>query len=217
MVYRADEMTVLKNSEFMILLAAAGIDRWYGIEIGSTSELDSDRAFNRNLAGLYQKNVIDWSNGKARMTGPCRHIFEVLRSSTVCITISSEGRPDYIRGCYFSGNDVATVDRRTAAEDEIELSVMEYADWLKGLEEDGLIPETAGVPDKDEKINMEKEPVSRFELRSLPEGDLLETAEIFDKGLYGLLERTIGNKTETDYFRKEQFTGMLKDWIGGAA
>ena len=216
MEYQENEITVLKNSEFMLLLAAAGMDRWYGIEIGSPEELDSDRAFNRNLAGLYQKNFIDWSSDRAYMTGSCRRIFEVLRSSTVCVTVSSAGRPDYVRGCYFSGGDVATVDRRTAAPDEVELSVMEWSVWLKELEEDGSIPETAGVPEKNEKPDMEKELVSRFELRSIPEGDLLETAEIFYKGLYGLLERTGGKKTETEYFTKEKFTGMLKDWIGGS-
>lgn len=216
MAYQANEITVLKNSEFLLLLAAAGIDRWYGIDTGSISELESDRAFNVNLAGLYQKNIVDWDNEKARLTDPYRRIFDVLRSSPVCIAIRTAERSDYIRGCYFSGGDVVTVDRRTAAGNEIELSMTGLYDWMESLEKDGIIPETAGVPDTDETIDMENELVSRFELRSLPDGALLEKAEVFDKGLYGVLERTAGKKTETEYFRKETFDGMLKDWIGGA-
>lgn len=217
MAYQADEITILKNNEFMLLLAAAGIDSWYGIDIGEATKLESDREFNKTLAVLYRKNIIDWDNEKAILSGPYRHMMSVLKNSAVCVTIRSETRPGYVQGCYFYDEDVVTVDRRTASSDEIELSLHRYQDWLRSLTDDGIIPETSELSGIDEMADVEPEPVSSFELRSMPEGDLNETAEIISKGLYGLLERTVKGKTDTEYFTEEAFINMMRDWIGGIA
>lgn len=217
MDYQAEEIIVLKNSELMLLLAAAGISRWYGIDIGDVSDLDSDRSFNKNLAILYQKNIIDWKNGKATVPDPYRRMTEVLKKSPVCVTVTSEDRPHYITGYYFNNGDVVVINRRTAANDEIELSMQKYFDWLKSIKEDGVISEYSDNPEKNDETEMDRELINHIELRSVPDGELLETAEIFDKGLDRILERTIGNKTNTDYFTEKAFADMLNDWIGGVA
>lgn len=215
MAYQANEITILKNDELTLLLAAAGIGRWYGIDTGNTSELESDGVFNRNLASLYQKHIVDWQDGKAHIAAPYRHFLHVIRSSSICITAESPGRPGYVKGSYFNMGNVVIIERRTAACDEIEVSVRKYDDWLKDLEEDGMIPETAGIPEADELMYIDKELISHFELRSEPGGGLLETMDIYEKGVYGIIERKKNDETFRGYFTKDRFIAVLKSWTGG--
>ncbi|MBO5514090.1 MAG: hypothetical protein J5961_05845, partial [Mogibacterium sp.] len=65
MDYPASEITILNNDEFLLLLAASGLERWYGIELSEQrAALTDARAFNAALATLYQKGIIEWAGDK---------------------------------------------------------------------------------------------------------------------------------------------------------
>ena len=51
MEYQGNESIVLTNEEFLTLLAASGIEKWYGTDLEEEKKaLESDKAYNRCLA-----------------------------------------------------------------------------------------------------------------------------------------------------------------------
>ena len=61
MDYQPKEITILKNDEFMLMLIAAGINEWYGIDLNDEEyDLGDERSFNESLAALYQKHIVSW-------------------------------------------------------------------------------------------------------------------------------------------------------------
>ncbi|MBR0308475.1 MAG: hypothetical protein IJH92_06240 [Mogibacterium sp.] len=227
MGYPANEITILTNREFMLLLAAAGLDHWYGAELTETEYADADDlSFNRDMAALYQKRIIDFDEEKAEIAEMYKPVFRVLRDAKVCIKVKSALRPEYVKGSYFSGRDVVSVERRTGSSDEIELYIQSQDEWFEELKKDALYPVTADESDGLEPFDpelpeaafdssIEPELVGAFELRSLPDGSLLCSAKLYQKGLFGITEYVKDEVSSVEKFSEAGFEAVLKGWIGG--
>lgn len=218
MDYQARELLILKDDEFLLMLAASGIENWYGLDLNETNcEPETEIEFNINLASLYQKNIIDWVDEKAHIAEPYRLMFRVLRDAKACIIARKPGENGYTESCYFQGDDVVTVSRRMAAANEIELSAMTVAEWTEDLAHNDFFPETAGIPEDEMVPDPQYEAISEFELHDIPKGNLMETMKIYEYGLYGILQLSSGETVRSEYFNMERAAELLMGWIGGKA
>ena len=152
MDYPAREITILNNDEFLLLLAASGLERWYGVELSEQrAALTDARAFNAALATLYQKGVIEWSEDKAEIAMAYRDMFRTLRDATRCILIKTASRPGYIKGSYCSGGMVTNVEGGATTGSEVELSLQRMDEWIGELKLSGYLPGTADMPEDGEE------------------------------------------------------------------
>lgn len=218
MDYQAREILILKDDEFLLMLAASGIEQWYGIDLNETNrEPETEREFNYNLASLYRKQIIEWSDEKAHIAEPYRSMFKVLKAAKACIIARKPGRQGFAEGGYFCGDDAIIVGRRTGTDDEIELSAMPVAEWIGDLADREFFPETAGVPEDETVSEPQYEAISEFELHDIPEGDLMETMKIYEHGLYGIIQLSSESMVRREYFSMERAAELLAGWIGGEA
>ena len=216
MAYPESEITILKDEEFLILLAASGLESWYGLELAEQRAVLSDAgALNSSLASLYQKEMIEWEDGKAVIADAYRPMFRALRDSRRCILVSTASRPDLSGGCYYCSGNIVNVERVTTAENEVELSMQSLAEWLGELPISGCLPDTAGTPEDFEELSGEMEPVSSFELRSVPEGELLQTMSLYEQGLYAVTEIADSTGVKKKLYRAEDVTETFRTWCGG--
>lgn len=217
MDYQAGTITIFRDEEFLLMLAAAGMERWYGICPAEGDDvLQSDRSFNSSLASLYRKQVIEWDENRARVAEEYRPVFEALRDAKTCLLIRTRERPGYIKGCYFSGDKVVSIDRRTASSDELEIGLSSPDGWMDEITGSGYLPEE-GI-EADEMFDpdgTEGETVTGFELRSVPDGGLLKSCRIIEKGLYVILETDDGDSTVREEYSSGRAAELLKEWSGG--
>ncbi len=216
MDYQAREITILKNDEFRMLLAAAGIDEWYGIDLDEAGQsLGDERSFNEILAALYQKHIISWGEEKAHIDDRYRPLMRVLKDASVCVTAVTVFRPGYIKGSYFSRGNAVVIERRTASSDELEISMLPFSEWADELEAEGYCPQTLSPEEDDDTADSGEELISEFELRSLPGGVLKQTIRLYECGLYGMIEMDDGSGKIREPFSRDMLTELLKEWTGG--
>ena len=216
MDYQAREIIILKNDEFMLMLAAAGIDEWYGIDLNDADiTQENDKSLNESLISLYQKNIISWGEERAHIDDRYRPLMRVLKEASVCVTAVTVFRPGYIKGSYFSGGNVVVVERRTASSDELEISMLPFSGWADELEAEGYCPQTMSPEQDDDIADFGEEFISEFELRSLPGGELKQTVRLYEYGLYGMIEMDDGAEKVREPFSRDMLTELLKEWTGG--
>lgn len=216
MDYQENAITIFKNEEFLLMLAAAGAENWYGIDLSEEkAALESDRSFNAGLASLYGKQVVEWSSGRARITDPYRQMFRTLRDAKVCVILSSAARPDHVRVCYCSGGMAAIVERRNFSEDELEVSLQSASEWLGDICGSGMLPEAAEDGGGAELAVHHAELCCSFELRRVSDEALLESMDVYEKGIYAET-RFGGSISGTENYSKDRIQEVLRGWIGGA-
>lgn len=217
MDYQPKEITILKNDEFMLMLIAAGINEWYGIDLNDEEyDLGDERSFNESLAALYQKHIVSWGEQKAHIEERYRPLLTILKEASSCVTASSVFRPGYIRGCYFGKGNVVTIERRTASNDELELSLLSFQEWISELEEEGWWPQTMPFSPNEHDIEAAGETlVSEFDLRSVPGGELMQALRLYEQGLYGIIELGNDNGKTREPFTVEKIAEVLNNWAGG--
>ena len=216
MDYPASEIIILNNEEFLLLLAASGLEKWYGIELSEQHAVLNDvRSFNSALAGLYQKGVVEWKDEKAEIASSYREIFRTLRDATTCVLIKTAAMPGNIKGCYSAGGIVICVERGTVSGDEVELSAHYPDEWLNELVMSGCLPESIELPEAGEEPFGEEELLSEFEFRSVPEGKLLQMMRLYEQGLFTIKEIESGSFKNKEICRPGEAENILSRWCGG--
>ena len=80
-----------------------------------------------------------------------------------------------------------------------------------GVDSDGEVV----LPDEDEEIFGAEEMLSEFELRSMPEGRVLQTMKICEQGLYATMGIEEEGRVEKDIYSKDHFESLMAEWCGG--
>lgn len=216
MDYPASEITILNNDEFLLLLAASGLERWYGIELSEQrAALTDTRAFNMTLATLYQKGIIEWLGDKAEIAAAYKDMFRTLRDASRCILIKVASRPGYIKGSYCFRGMVTNVEGGATSGSEVELSLQRMDEWLGELKLSGYLPGTADMPEAGEEPIGVEDNISEFELRSLPDGELIRSLRIYDQGLFTMKEISEAGYSTKDICAPGDAENILSEWCGG--
>ena len=212
---------ILNNEEFMLMLSAAGISGWYGIELKGDADFADDEAkFNSCLAGLYRKGLIEWGESKARVSEKARAVFDVLKRAPVCIISRHTYNDDTDIGSYCSDGRVVISERSLMGTDEIKLTLMTAEEWISMFDKGGYFPKVMEAPaDMDAKhLTPENgDLISEFEVRSIPDGKLLEKLMLFDCGAYGMIIQNSQTFSDRAMFKKEIIKAIMQSWAGGSA
>lgn len=221
MEYRATETVILNYDEFLLMMAAAGVSGWYGIELGEARDNFEDQAaLNRHMAELYRKGLIDWGENKAKIAEDIRPLFRVLRHAPVCIICSGRGGPETTSASYCFDGEVVMIEKSLTGEKDLKLTFMKTDEWISWFEQGGYFPKVAEPPEKadaDKQVLTEDDRISAFEIRRIPDGKLIETVEFYDAGLYGVIVSTGSKSASREMFRAEAARAMIYRWAGGNA
>lgn len=221
MGYQATETIILNDEEFILLLAAAGVTDWYGIDLSrKTDFINSEGAVNRHLAELYRKEMIDWGADRARISDKARPLLRVLRSSPVCIMCESLASPGRISGSYCSDGQVVMVERSINGENELKITAMAAEEWFSYFDKGGFFPKVIEPP---EDMNPDKllpdngDKVTDFVVRSIPEGRMLENVMLFDCGIYGMIIDNTTRNSIRKMYSPDEMRSIIFSWAGGAS
>ncbi|MBR3200977.1 MAG: hypothetical protein IKG17_06540 [Mogibacterium sp.] len=219
MEFRAAETLILNNEEFILLLSAAGISGWYGIELsGDTGFANDDIRLNGCIAGLYRKGLIEWGESKARVSDNVRPVFDVLRSAPVCITSTNLREQNSDIGSYCSDGRVVISERSLLGTDEIKLTLMSADEWISMFEKGGYLPKVMEAPpdmDAEHMFPENGDLISEFAVRSIPDGKLLEKLMLFDCGTYGMIIQNSRTFSMREMFTMESIKEIMRSWAGG--
>jgi hypothetical protein len=217
--FQAAETLILNNEEFMLMLSAVGVSGWYGIELkGDTGFADDEARFNSCLAGLYRKGLIEWGESKAKVSDSARAVFDVLRSAPVCITSTNLREQNSDIGSYCSDDRVVISERSLLGTDEIKLTLMSSDEWISMFEKCGYFPKVMQAPPDMDAGHMFPENgdlISSFEVRSIPDGKLLEKLMLFDCGTYGMIIQNSQKFSMREMFTMEGIKEIMRSWAGG--
>lgn len=210
----------MNDEEFLMMIGAAGISGWYGIDLSRKTDFVKDEcAVNRSLAELYRKGLIDWGPEKARISEEIKPLFRVLKNADVCITCSSRAMPDVVSGSYCSAGDVVMIERSTTGSDELRITAMDTEEWFAYFEKGGFFPKVIEAPDDmtaDHLYPEEDDMVTDFEVRKIPTGKMLENVMLFDCGVYGMIiDNTLHNSVRKMY-TPDKIRSIMYSWAGGA-
>lgn len=221
MDYQATETIILNDEEFVLLIAAAGISSWYGIDIGRKTDFVRDEgAVNRTMAELYRKGIIDWGEEKAAISEEMKSILNVLRRASVCITCTNEKMPQLVSGSYCSNGDVVMIERGVTGDSEIKLTMMQSDEWVSYFEQGSFFPNVIEPPQdiSADDLFLEKDDmITEFEVREIPSGKLLEQVMLFDCGVYGMIIDNGINNSFRQLFSPEAIKSIMHSWAGGAS
>lgn len=212
---------ILNNDEFMLMLSASGISGWYGIELsGNTDFVNDEKKFNNCLAGLYRKGLVEWGEKKARVSEKAREVFDVLRSAKVCIISTQADTPDSDIASYCNEGKVVISERSLMNTDEIKLTLMTSEEWISMFERNGYFPKVMKAPPELDAGHMFPETgdlLSEFNVRSIPDGMLLEKLMLFDCGTYGMIIQNSRTSSNREMFTTDGVKGIMQIWAGGNA
>ena len=230
MDYQAIETILLNDDEFQVMLAAAGRQNWYGIELRPMDAGAPDGgAVNRAMTSLYQKEYIDWHGDKAVIAEPYRQAFRVLRDASCCILAVKYDAPYHVTASYFAAGHAVIVARSRTVRDEVGLTLLTEEEWFGQMIGDGYLPELIHAaedwtPSRTFAWEADREPgdileqpgvVSVFEQRLVPSGRRMEQLVLCDAGLYGEAFRIREEATVCDICSEALFRSVIGAWIGG--
>ena len=211
---------ILNNEELVLLLSAAGITKWYGIDLsGNTDFVRDEKKVNTCLAGLYRKGLIEWGENKAKLAGKARQILDVLRNSIVCIQSSCIDTQWVRSGSYCNEGMVVVTERGVMDDNEIKLTLMDAGEWISMFERSGYFPKVIEAPDTIDPDSFtlgDDDLVSEFEVRSIPDGILFENLRLYDCGLYGVLIQSSQWTSSKEMFTGERIKSIMHSWAGGS-
>lgn len=210
MGYGEYESYFVREEEMNLILAGAGVTKWYGLTSGSRvlreKVMVTKEDVYRILAGLYQKEYIEWENGAVRFLEPVNTMVVVLKNAKHFIQIESGQQEGFLKGCYFSRGKIVLLEKSILETDMLKFSLWEEKDFLAYLWETGIFPEEEGVLDNSNSLV----------LKNIESG--IEEAQIVltEEGIFPYM--TIGNGLENKkyLYQKEVCEDIIKNWFHGS-
>ncbi len=207
------ESYYLKEAEWKLLLAGIGITAWYGLDSGGTETEKMKEDVHRILAGLYQKEVIDWENGSVVIRQPFAAMFDSLRKSRFCITIRRWKSGDPVRCCYIGETDVIVTEKSQREEEAICLFLLAKNAFLLFALENPEVSEGIFGGSGEEEFASGEDVVS-FQLRNCRSGEMKCELILQESGLQTFL---VVKKEDTVWapYRLAELKVCLRRWLYG--
>lgn len=128
------ESYILKDKEMKLLLAGLGMKQLYGILDSDGAEEITRESKNRVLLSLYQKEVIDFSDGEISIRPGVSDLFRTLLESRECVSVHVRGQDMPVRCGYVSNGWVVMMERCQRRKGALKLSFWTQAQWILFLE-----------------------------------------------------------------------------------
>ena len=207
------ERYFFRISEWELLLAGLGVKKWYGLDGEESEEKMDKHAYHSVLAGLYQKNVIDWVENGVRIKVPFSKIFEELKNSRRCITIDRKNDEFPIQCCYIGTKGVVVTEKSQREINTLCVSymvketftqfILEYlSEYSEGI---SMISETGLYVDEQEKFTLK--------LQDCRSGERIAKLTLYENGLQTYL--TVENEKGTVRipYRRSRCKDYLNEWL----
>lgn len=220
------ESYILKEEELKLLLGSLGVKKIYGLLENDSTEKVSEETKNCAIAGLYQNDVVDFSNRGMLIRPEFSGIFSVLRSCRLCIAIHHR-KPDIpVRCCYISRKKIAMMERCQSEKKALKVSFWEKQQWLDFFADSMEINVSENIPfgkEKEvkrkwyidtEKYFQEEGIIAVISLQSSRKQEIYQRLLIWEVGVETwLILHKRENSVQMPYSREELFH-MLNAWIG---
>lgn len=209
----------IKEKELILLLAAKGIDWWFGIfsenEAEDAENYTKEQVFHI-LRSLYQKRYIQWDNHVVRINEPMEAVLHVLKQADYGIILEKK---DDSRCCYCWNQNIVIVEKSQLEKAMLRIYLMSIDEFFLLLWEDRFFPlEDSLIEEEDvlpECLDLEKNANlnSSFVLFHSKSGKQLETIKIFVSGLCPFIVLEHRGEKNTQIYKKEQCQSILYKWI----
>lgn len=142
------EYLYLTEKEFAVLLAAVGRKEWCGLLDESIfKSWDMEKDINQILVSLYQKEVIDWDNGKATILPFARKIFDLLKQVQQYIFYARLDEDYPIEYLYILDSDVVRARRSIHEKGKLRIALQPLEQVEQELWENGMLPVDEDLPE----------------------------------------------------------------------
>ena len=203
------EYYYLNRKEFSILLAAAGIAKWYGpLKDGNEETISDQEDLNRVVADLYLKGILDWKNEVAVVSGYFLRILQILGCSTRCIIRNKTDDPEDKSYMYPCGDEAVEISVSRNDADVLRIALMRISEWIADLTEDNFFPNGFGdVPDT--LPDKQGDEYSIVEMHDTETGKLIHRLSAEDKGVYSLLFY----ENKTIVCEQKAYEEIINSWL----
>lgn len=227
------ERLYLTEGEFCMLAASAGLRKWYGFSLDREKvDMEREEDLNRILASLYQKEVLDWEDGKAKIRDEYAGWFSALSQCRLCIIYKKAASFYKTTSAYISGSNVVVVERSANDDDKIVLYMTGRDAWTEDLIQDGFCFESVSSESMSfegvgfEGVGFESTSLedlgaafedpdlkSSFEIRRFCDGALMGRLLVYDHGSYGVIASKYSGKSTTMLCNYDNFRKAVSKWI----
>lgn len=208
------ESIYLKNKELEILLAAKGIEWWFGLASDDENlhaDISTKEELFSLLGSLYQKYFIEWDEKKVRIREPVASVLKVVQNSQCCIAISKQSDR---RCCYCYNHKVILFEKPRTDVGAYRISLIDNKEFLDSLWEEEWFPaEDSFFASKDIAFDAKMEIVSEFKLINCNTGKILETMKLYTQGINALIHLETGNQETLYDYERDRCLIILNRWI----
>jgi len=202
-------------TELYILLAAAGVDRWYGPGL---ENVETTRKFNRVMADMYHKEMIDWDGDAAMIRKDISTAIEAIKNAKGCILIGKQSGEQGLSYIYAYGERITELYISQRDENRVRMTEMSFDEWIRQLEEDNYYPEL--IIDEPEVTiadleSREADVCSVMELRDMLTGDIQAQIHVVDNGTYGVIYLTCEDAQDIHICSHDEYEQLLRNWTEG--
>lgn len=130
----------LKEMELKLLLAGLGAHTWYGFfsetdRRKQETKLEWEQRYHQILAGLYQKDVINWKKDQISVKKPYSDMIFIMLAQKKCVTIEGEEAWYPKQCCYIHPKEVVVTQKSQREEYTWSLQQMCISEWMQSIEE----------------------------------------------------------------------------------
>lgn len=204
------EYIYLNETELTAMLAAVGVPAWYGPAAENAVRIQTREDVNRILAELYLKEVLDWDEENAVISGMAGDAVGIIKNADVCI-LTGQQHEQELEYIYPSDGRLVQIAVSLREEKKLRLTVLSFEEWMEKLEEKTFFPEIIGSIQADDSIHSDAA-CSVMELRSTLTGEIISQIHIIDQGAYGTIYLTSPDVQRTYICSRDHYERILREW-----
>lgn len=125
------ETYYIKERELYLLLVGKGIDCWYGIHSNGKENFENIKTKEdvyRVLAGLYQKEYVNWEDEQVVLLEPMNMIVQLFQKAERCIELKKQDED--ITLYYICGENIVSLEKSRWDMGSLRITMMERMDFI---------------------------------------------------------------------------------------
>lgn len=199
----------IDRDALMIILAAAGMEKWYGFSQNVQEKDITTEYINKLLAGLYQEGYITWEDESVKVLEPLNSLVYIVMHSPECLLIKGQGHADI---CYFADKKALVLEYGKQDIGKIKFSLWNEKKFIEHLWEIELFPKEEIEADADEIADTDMV-IATFQVADKGTGNVKRTMTVLEKGVYTYITVEKNSEKKIMMYNKQQCEDILKEWI----
>lgn len=209
------ETYYIKEKELFLLLAGKGMEHFYGIATCSVKgkmSIPNKEQIHELLAGLYQKNYIEWEDQMVVIKEPINQYVEGIMGASVCMIVEEKEKTKPVSVFYFSKNGIILLESSMQQNEMLRLTSLKEDEFLNVLWELDCFPEEELLLESEEDSDHGWKEKTEFTLRAVSDGRQIEKLIIREKGIFTQLIRKNEQENIKFSYKKEMCRDIFREW-----